>query len=143
MFKTSTTTPAEAFQRSVVAGYIQVSGYSNATRPEVLFPPAKINDLLSSVVNSANKTITVKWTAVGEYLDKGAGLAIINRIINIIINIVINIIINKIINIIINIVINIIINKIIKPCIKSIYSWFSTKQQTLKHNTNYIACRYS
>ena len=73
MAKTTKTEPTEAFQRSSVGGSVQISGYSAATNPESLYPPEKIRDLQTSILNVKDRTLSIQWTAVGAYLDQGTG----------------------------------------------------------------------
>ena len=70
---TSSSEPTEAFQRSSVGGLVQINGYSAATSPASLYTPEKIRDLQTAVLNIANRTLSIMWTAVGAYLDQGSG----------------------------------------------------------------------
>lgn len=64
------TSPADAFQRSVAGGYIEISGYSAGS---VVYPPFRIIDLAATSENSTIHTVRVTWTATGSSLDTGTG----------------------------------------------------------------------
>ena len=63
------------FDRTADAGLIDVV---NVKAPEVLkklypFPPAPVNDLEVSDMSYDNKTVTLQWTAVGDYEEQETG----------------------------------------------------------------------
>ena len=74
--KKSRNEQAEAFQRGVVGGHVQIAGSARfISNGQLMYPPNKITDLrvFQTDADDGGKTFAMKWTAVGAYLDQGNG----------------------------------------------------------------------
>ena len=63
------------FQRTKAAGLLKIVNLTPATDLYALypFPPAEVRDLRMSAMSYEEKTVTLRWTAVGDYADEETG----------------------------------------------------------------------
>ena len=63
------------FDRTKAAGLLKIVNLTPDTDLYALypFPPAEVRDLRMSAMSYEEKTVTLKWTAVGDYADKETG----------------------------------------------------------------------
>ena len=63
------------FQRTKAAGIVKVVNLKRDTDLYALypFPPAEVRDLRVSNMSYDDKTVTLQWTAVGDYVDQETG----------------------------------------------------------------------
>ena len=63
------------FQRTAAAGLLRIVNLTPATDLYALypFPPAEVRDLRVSAMSYEEKTVTLRWTAVGDYADEETG----------------------------------------------------------------------
>ena len=61
--------------RTADAGVVNVANLDLTADPKDVypFPPAKVADLEVTDTSYENKTVTLKWTAVGDYEDQETG----------------------------------------------------------------------
>ena len=63
------------FQRTKAAGLVKVVNLTPNTDLYALYPlpPAEVRDLRVSAMSYDDKTVTLQWTAVGDYVDQETG----------------------------------------------------------------------
>ena len=63
------------FQRTKAAGLLKVVNLTPKTDLYALypFPPAEVRDIRVSDMSYDDKTVTLQWTAVGDYIDQETG----------------------------------------------------------------------
>ena len=63
------------FDRTKAAGLLKIVNLTPDTDLYALypFPPAEVRDLRMSAMSYEEKTVTLKWTAVGDYADEETG----------------------------------------------------------------------
>ena len=65
----------EPFERTAAAGLIKVSNRNRQPDIKVLypFPPGKVKDLKVNETSYEEKTVTLEWTAVGDFEEQETG----------------------------------------------------------------------
>ena len=63
------------FQRTKAAGLLKIVNLKPDTDLNALypFPPAEVRDLRVSAMSYEEQTVTLRWTAVGDYVDEETG----------------------------------------------------------------------
>ena len=73
--------PVDGFDRTVNVGVVTVTNLDLVSDPKDVypFPPAKVTDLKVIAISRADSTVTLQWTAVGDYEEQETGTCWLNR----------------------------------------------------------------
>ena len=74
----STQENVDPFERHADAGLISVNNAKSPAEMKDLYPypPTKVNDLKVVQMSYDNETVTLQWTAVGDYEEQETGLTL-------------------------------------------------------------------
>ena len=71
--------PVDGFDRTVNAGVVTVTNLALISDPKDVypFPPAKVTDLKVIAISRDDNTVTLQWTAVGDYEEQETGTCLV------------------------------------------------------------------